>query len=194
MPVVTRLRHKYTDSISLYIPEEYNNETIEHLRKSYNSKFKDSDRYISINRLNTNRSSDVQFISEYITDMSEEFENYYPSSCVKITGNILDIYDLLNGITIYNILEETIIRYYQKLILNLKMTNNDYNKIIIRKKCTNTKNKIFCPLTYDYINKGQMIAITPCNHSFSSKQLREWLTKKCIQPLCPLCKKNLNEF
>ena len=102
MPVVTRLRHKYTDSISLYIPEEYNNETIEHLRKSYNSKFKDSDRYISINRLNTNRSSDVQFISEYITDMSEEFENYYPSSCVKITGNILDIYDLLNGITIYN--------------------------------------------------------------------------------------------
>ena len=71
------------------------------------------------------------------------------------------------------------------------MSGKEYNTKIKRKICSKKDGEISCPLSMEKIKRGQTIAITECGHKFKSKELRVWLTKKCVKPTCPMCRKNL---
>ena len=73
----------------------------------------------------------------------------------------------------------------------IRMTSKEYNDKITRKRCCKKDGDITCVLSMEKIKRGHTIAITECGHKFKSKELRTWLTKKCVKPTCPMCRKNL---
>ena len=76
-------------------------------------------------------------------------------------------------------------------VKEIRMSSKEYNTKIKRRICSKKDGEITCVLSMEKIKRGHTIAITECGHKFKSKELRIWLTKKCVKPTCPMCRKNL---
>ena len=97
---------------------------------------------------------------------------------------------------LYNLVDDLMLRLAlpaseNKSTKEIRMTNKEYNEKITRKICCKKDGDITCVLSMEKIKRGHTIAITECGHKFKSKELRTWLTKKCVKPTCPMCRKNL---
>lgn len=190
MPPVTRLYDKYSNTvISLYIPESYNNETLKDLGQKINKSFPHVDRY-KLPSISFSLSMEM-ILYEDLSSLNISLDEY--CNYVSITGKMLDIYHIILNNQITSFIDNIIAEHYENELKNSPLNNNDYNKIITRRKCSN-KDNIICPLSMDIIKQNQMVAETPCGHLFSSKELRTWLTNKCIAPVCPVCRAHMFNY
>ena len=97
---------------------------------------------------------------------------------------------------LYNIVDDLMLRLalpasQHKGTKEIRMSSKEYNDKITRRRCSKKDGDITCVLSMEKIKRGHTIAITECGHKFKSKELRTWLTKKCVKPTCPMCRKNL---
>ena len=192
--MITRLFQTYINSeFSFFIPEnsDLTNNINQSLLNLVNNYYPHVERYSNTYPItNENQSTTIQFItyadneSMYITRNLDQNNNY-----LLVKSNLLNLYHLLKNNLLSQILDNTLVTYYNSFHYNI-MNNHDYNKLIRRFPA---KTKIYCPLLMDYIEKGRMVAKTSCNHEFSSKELRKWLIGNESSTHCPLCKHNLYE-
>lgn len=64
-----------------------------------------------------------------------------------------------------------------------------YNKIVKPITPSNLDDK--CPICYESF-RGKNNVITECHHIFHNECLLKWLTEKCQQPNCPICRKSFH--
>lgn len=183
---ITRLSSIYIENpyIYLYIPDiEGIKHTLYVLENEFNNAYVHADRFC---KLSNKTVENIEIYSELITqDIPSQINS---NRCIKITGRLLDIYLMFENSLINSIIDGAINNFYIDYFKNLPMTDKEYNSLIRFKKCISDKDKIYCPLSMEKTKKNQIIAITPCNHLFASNNLKNWLTKKCTTPVCPVCR------
>lgn len=146
---------------------------------------------IELNNLLNNISDNIHGIksyTQYITDITMAI-----SICIiddnifEIRGKIRDLYSFFysnSGLNFLCVLWNDHINqenYQNKTTIELEQ----YNKIVKPIIPSNLDDK--CPICYESF-RGKNNVITKCNHIFHNDCLFKWLTQKCYQPNCPICR------
>ena len=58
-------------------------------------------------------------------------------------------------------------------------------------RSANGIDELECCICLEEFKKGYIIHRTSCNHHFHPKCLTRYLTKECLTPNCPMCRKDL---
>ena len=146
---------------------------------------------------------DIIYIQTGISDRTIEQIysrlNHETINLENIVSNILQVYGSYD-----EFLEDDVPLEYFDLPedflepVKVQLTKREFENLPMRvmskklKKELNIEDKV-CPICQDEIKPRCHCTILKCGHMYHKNCAREWLTKQCEKPTCPMCRKDVRE-
>lgn len=139
----------------------------------------------------------------------QQIYNNYPEGIIINNLNPEPIYlrnIVSNIMSIYNNYDEFLeddvpLEYLPEDFLEpvkVQLTKQEFENLPMRvmskklEKELNIKDKV-CPICQDEIKPRCHCTVLRCGHIYHKNCAREWLTKQCEKPTCPMCRKDVRE-
>ena len=170
----TRNTYVSESQMSIWIPFDFNDHQLHNISDQIQKNIEDK-----FTVLKSNNRDPFNYLLSSLTLRVDYFED---DNMIRIKGPIRCIHYIVNC---SYILIELIRGFDSKKLLS----TSEYNsKINIYKS---SDNKIYCPLSMEYIRKGVLVAELHCGHTFKNHLLKKYLTQFSKNPMCPICRCNI---
>ena len=78
------------------------------------------------------------------------------------------------------------------------LSNDEFDDLPVRTMSKNLEKELnirdkTCPICQEEINSRCHCTVLKCGHFFHKNCAKEWLTKQCEKPTCPMCRKDVRE-
>ena len=107
--------------------------------------------------------------------------------------------DFLQKISEFRVRNELLREHYDQILneenlngpLNIQEYNNYIKSINYTDSYDHNLTNDECPICLEKFILNSELHKTSCNHHYHPKCLKNYLTKLCLTPICPMCRKNI---